>query len=184
MQKNVLCIDFSKKTGLEIKERLKGLPVKIVNAQSGEEVIKAMDSFVFAAYICVFNSKDAGELEYIEKIVNSESYFGKPDFDKTFQNSPENAFRIALMHQPDYLPEREGLEYDLALSGHSHNGQVTFFGKPIMTVYEGSRFPYGLYQLEDDKKLIVSSGLGTVGIHARFFAPPEIVVLTLKKKAP
>jgi len=33
-----------------------------------------------------------------------ESYFGKPDFQKTFQAFSRDKFRLVLMHQPDYLP--------------------------------------------------------------------------------
>jgi predicted MPP superfamily phosphohydrolase len=117
-----------------------------------------------------------------------ESYFGKPDFQKTFQAFPENLFRLVLMHQPDYLPGQSGHDYDLALSGHAHNGQVTFFGKPILTVYSGSEYTYGTYDLGNEhpgkeKRLHVTAGLGTVGIHARFFAPPEIVVIKLVRTA-
>lgn len=112
-----------------------------------------------------------------------ESYFGKPDFQKTFQSTSDDLFRLVLMHQPDYLPGLSMLDYDLALSGHAHNGQVTFFGKPILTVYSGRDYPYGAYELDNRKRLFVSAGLGTFGIHARFFAPPEIVVIRLTRKA-
>ena len=44
--------------------------------------------------------------------------------------------------------------------------------------------PYmsGLYTLQDDRqtKMIVSNGLGTSRIHARFFAPPQIVEIMLE----
>lgn len=112
-----------------------------------------------------------------------ESYFGKPDFQKTFQSTSDDLFRLVLIHQPDYLPGLSVLDYDLALSGHAHNGQVTFFGKPILTVYSGRDYPYGAYELDNRKRLFVSAGLGTFGIHARFFAPPEIVVIRLVRKA-
>lgn len=111
-----------------------------------------------------------------------ESYFGKPDFQTTFKSVPENQFRIVLMHQPDYMPSRPELIGDLILSGHSHNGQITFFGIPIVKVYDGRDYTYGLYRLDEKRQLFVSGGLGTVGIHARLFAPPEIVVLTLYRK--
>jgi hypothetical protein len=70
----------------------------------------------------------------------------------------------------------------LAFSGHSHNGQITFFGKPVITVYEGSRYPYGLYQLAETRSLIVSRGLGTVGIPARLGARPELVMVTVRRR--
>jgi len=112
-----------------------------------------------------------------------ESYFGSPDFKQTFASVPDERFRIVLMHQPDFLPSQPDLACDLVLSGHSHNGQVTLLGNPLVKVYGGSKYPYGFYQLDDRRQLYVSSGLGTVVIHARLFAPPEIVVITLSRKA-
>lgn len=120
----------------------------------------------------------------------AESYFGRPDHEKAFSaeglmasqaipGDPAKLFRLLLMHQPDYaaaLPEDSA---DLIFSGHSHNGQITFFGHPVLTVYEGSRYPYGLYTL-DNTTLIVSRGLGTVGIPARLGAPPELVLVTVR----
>lgn len=123
----------------------------------------------------------------------AESYFGRPELDKAFsleglltasQETPDDLsgfFRLLLMHQPDYAAALPAGSADLAFSGHSHNGQITFFGKPIITVYEGSRFPYGLYRLNDAHTLIVSRGLGTVGIPARLGARPELVVVTVRR---
>lgn len=110
-----------------------------------------------------------------------ESYFGDPDFAKTFAGTSDSLFRIVLMHQPDYLPAQPETAMDLILSGHSHNGQATLFGRPLVTVYQGSLYPYGLYKLDNRRQLFVSGGLGTVGIHARLFARPEINILTLKR---
>ena len=122
----------------------------------------------------------------------AESYFGSPDLEKAFSSQglmagqampadPAELFRLLLMHQPDYaaaLPENAA---DLIFSGHSHNGQITFFGQPVLTVYEGSRYPYGLYIL-GNTSLIVSRGLGTVGIPARLGAPPELVLVTVRSR--
>ncbi len=122
----------------------------------------------------------------------AESYFGAPDVDLAF--SPDGLIhsqqtdsgdmtgftRLLLMHQPDYAAGLPADSADLIFSGHSHNGQVTIFGRPILTVYEGADYPYGYYQLSGNRQLIVSRGLGTVEIAARFFAPPEIVIVTLQ----
>ncbi|MDW7659375.1 MAG: metallophosphoesterase, partial [Bacillota bacterium] len=127
----------------------------------------------------------------------AESYFGQPELDRAFSQEglvstdheppdpekPEDLsglVRLLLMHQPDYAASLPDGSADLAFSGHSHNGQITFFGKPVVTVYGGSRFPYGLYQLSAVRNLIVSRGLGTVGIPARLGARPELVVVTVR----
>lgn len=110
-----------------------------------------------------------------------ESYFGEPDPQGTFKAFPENQFRIVLMHEPDYLPSHDYLPGDLILSGHSHNGQITLFGLPLVKVFQGRDYPNGYYRLDERRQLFVSSGLGTVGIHARLFVPPQIVVFRMTR---
>ena len=63
------------------------------------------------------------------------------------------------------------------LSGHSHYGQVTLFGLPLIHVPAAKHFVKGHYDVQSDLKLIISAGLGTVHIHARFFARPDIVTV-------
>lgn len=131
-----------------------------------------------------------------------ESYFGNPDIDLAYsaeglidadertgtvgESSGDGSFippdfRILLMHQPDFAAEQYVDDANLILSGHSHNGQVTFFGKPLLTVHQGSRYPYGAYTLTERTTLIVSRGLGTVAVAARLFAAPELMIITLSR---
>lgn len=124
-----------------------------------------------------------------------ESYFVNPDPDPVRAFSPEglvlragqekptipeNPFRILLMHQPDYLAD-DPKYADLVLSGHSHNGQITFFGWAPLRVHQGRRYPYGEYTWANGSRLVVTRGLGTVAVAARLGAPPEIVVLKLRQ---
>jgi uncharacterized protein len=126
-----------------------------------------------------------------------ESYFGNPDLAATFASkniisgspaaaggtsltSSGNAWKVLLMHQPDFAAALPEPAARLILSGHSHDGQVTFLGRPIITVYQGRLYPYGFYQLSSERQMFVSRGTGTIGLPARLFAPPEIVLLTLK----
>ncbi len=66
------------------------------------------------------------------------------------------------------------------LSGHTHGGQVTFFGlwAPFIPSKYGNKFRYGEIDY-NDIKMIVTSGVGTITPPIRFFARPEIVVITL-----
>jgi predicted MPP superfamily phosphohydrolase len=133
-----------------------------------------------------------------------ESYFGKPDLEETLMQPTKSSgivsettddqadestlYRIMLMHQPDYLPLYENsdrkTDLDLIVSGHSHNGQITLFGHPLMKVYQGEEFVRGQYKpfAETDTDLIVSSGLGSVVIHARLFNIPELTIIELNSK--
>ena len=127
-----------------------------------------------------------------------ESYFGKPDAGLAYsgdglllaagQSEPvgepdagKTLFRLLMMHQPDVAADLPAGTADLLLSGHSHNGQITLLGRPIITVSQGERYPYGLYHLENGSSLVVSRGLGTVGLPARFCAPPELILITLRR---
>lgn len=123
----------------------------------------------------------------------AESYFGDPDIERTFSQDglvsetgdilalPDDMMtcRLLLMHQPDYAAHLPDDSAQLIFSGHSHRGQITFFGRPIFTVFQGSQYPYGHYHLSENRQMIVSGGLGTVGIRARLGAPPELVLVTL-----
>jgi len=83
------------------------------------------------------------------------------------------AFVILLKHQPDI---HENINFNLQLSGHTHNGQIF----PFMLLTR-LFFPknYGYYKLGENKSVYVSSGAGTWGPPVRFFAPPEITVIDL-----
>lgn len=90
----------------------------------------------------------------------------------------DDAPAILLAHEPDIfatLPRR----FDLTLSGHTHGGQVFVAGRaPFVPSLYGQRYRHGLIA-EDERRLIVSAGLGTTFVPVRFNAPPEIVLVTL-----
>jgi uncharacterized protein len=86
---------------------------------------------------------------------------------------------LLLVHEPDIftkVPPRVAL----TLAGHTHGGQIRipFVWPRFVPSRYGARYAYG-HIIEDDRHLIVSGGLGTSIIPARFGVPPEIVHLTL-----
>jgi uncharacterized protein len=92
-------------------------------------------------------------------------------------------FVILLTHNPDYFPEVDKTKIDVVLSGHTHGGQVTFFGlwAPVVRSIYGQKYRTGIIK-EDNSTLIVSNGIGTSVLPLRFFTRPQIIVLELKKK--
>jgi len=81
---------------------------------------------------------------------------------------------IMMAHEPDIfenLPDHVAL----TVSGHTHGGQVRFFGYAPITA-STKRLNYGLVQ-EDGKSLVVSCGLGCSMLPVRFGTPPEIVII-------
>lgn len=85
---------------------------------------------------------------------------------------------ILLQHDPSawqqlILPEAN---VPLTLSGHTHGGQLSFFGLRATRVKGGE--DYGLYH-EGHHQLYVTCGIGGL-IPFRFGVSPEIAVITLK----
>lgn len=94
---------------------------------------------------------------------------------------------IFLTHSPDIV-ESASLSprnIDLALAGHTHGGQVTFFYviAPETGSRYGRRFLYGRRRTSRGVPVIVSRGLGTSRIPIRFCAPTDITVVTLRTLA-
>jgi predicted MPP superfamily phosphohydrolase len=86
---------------------------------------------------------------------------------------------LAFTHNPDLFPHVPP-RVTLTLAGHTHGGQVRFpfIGAPIVPSGYGERYAHGLV-VERDRRLFVTSGLGTSILPVRFRVPPEIAVLTL-----
>jgi len=99
-------------------------------------------------------------------------------------NATANDFVVLLSHNPDFFPyAATKSKIDLMLSGHTHGGQITFFGLWAPNVHSqyGQKFRTGV-KIIDNTTLIISNGIGTSILPARFFAPPQIIVIKLKKK--
>jgi predicted MPP superfamily phosphohydrolase len=94
----------------------------------------------------------------------------------------EENFHIVMGHSPNFsLGEIEG---DLLLAGHTHGGQVKLPGiGPLLTISVVPRnWAAGLTEIEPDKYLLVSHGIGLERGHAprmRFLCRPELIFVTL-----
>ena len=99
------------------------------------------------------------------------------------QESPYPA--ILLAHWPDTVALSDGPQrwkIDLVLCGHTHGGVVRVPG--IGGVYaplQGwwPKYDYGEYQLNDQMRMIITSGLSGHGKVPRIFNLPEICVINL-----
>jgi len=115
--------------------------------------------------------------------------------DSTIYNVHKKDFCILITHRPEYVKQMNTDLVDLTLSGHTHGGQVTFFGlwAPILPTDNGlwasltfsrenQKYCYGLFQRNAILQSYITSGIGTRSPHFRFFRRPEIAVLELKRK--
>jgi uncharacterized protein len=102
----------------------------------------------------------------------------RADLAGTLAQVTDDAPVIHLAHEPDLftkMPPR----VSLTLSGHTHGGQIRFFGySPVTPSQFGNRFARG-HIIEDGRHLIVSSGLGCSMLPVRIGVPPEITVVEL-----
>jgi predicted MPP superfamily phosphohydrolase len=119
----------------------------------------------------------------------------KPELDSTVYDVHRKDFCILISHRPEYIEKINTDLVDLTLSGHTHGGQVTFFGlwAPILpsenglwaslSLSKGSQeYRYGLIHPKPTVQSYITSGIGTRFPHIRFFCRPEIAVLELKRK--
>lgn len=106
----------------------------------------------------------------------------RQDPDEAVGNATPKNFVIMVKHEPDYFTEVNKTMVDLVLSGHTHGGQVTFFGlwAPYLPGNSSQKYRTGVIK-EGNSTLIISNGIGTVGLPMRFFARPQIIVLNLKR---
>jgi predicted MPP superfamily phosphohydrolase len=101
---------------------------------------------------------------------------GRPDW--TALAAHHDRLHLLLAHNPDHFYAAAGHDVPLILSGHTHGGQIRFpNGPPII---RQSRFclDEGAYAFRSSV-LIVSRGLGSVGLPWRWGADPEAVLVEI-----
>ncbi len=87
---------------------------------------------------------------------------------------------LLVSHEPDVAESFQPGGPDLVLSGHTHGGQVTFFGLTALVPSQyGERYRTGMVW-NGKNTVVVSNGIGSIFPPLRFFARPQIVVITLK----
>lgn len=104
----------------------------------------------------------------------------------SIQNNEKNhnvpAYKILLIHEPDYIDDIDYQRYHLILAGHSHNGQVRLPGIGAMVLPEGAKKYYKEHYTLSDTELYISSGLGTSTYPYRLFNKPSINLYRLTNK--
>ena len=107
---------------------------------------------------------------------------GCQDITPTIADTTEEDFVILVSHNPDYVETKTTRAVDLVLSGHTHDGQVTFFGlwAPFVPSLYGQKYRTGMVDTPFTT-IITSNGIGTIPPPIRFFARPEIVLIHLQR---
>ncbi|MDD2181362.1 MAG: metallophosphoesterase [Bacilli bacterium] len=91
-------------------------------------------------------------------------------------------YNIMMMHEPDYINDFERNQFNLILTGHSHNGQVRlpFIGALVKPV--GAKEYYDEYYKLENTDLYISGGLGTSILDVRLFNKPSFNFYRLSNK--
>jgi predicted MPP superfamily phosphohydrolase len=101
---------------------------------------------------------------------------GAPDWDQLLAaNGPPN---LLLAHHPDFFYAAESRGVTLTLSGHTHGGQIRFRGGPPLVRQSRFSLDEGAYS-HGSSLLVVSRGLGAVGLPWRIGADPEAVLIQI-----
>ncbi|QAA22632.1 metallophosphoesterase [Sporolactobacillus terrae] len=99
---------------------------------------------------------------------------GQPDLEQVLNSRRSNAPTVLFSHNPDIKHELNGkMKIDYVISGHTHSGQINFFGFTLKEKAGVKKLPFGT--------LIISSGYGTTKIPLRLGAKPDVLLLTLQR---
>lgn len=107
---------------------------------------------------------------------------GDPDLERALKVASDSAWRLLLVHEPDFAPEAAAYDIPLQLSGHTHGGQLDLplLGRAVLPE-QGVLYPAGLSQVgHSDTQVYTNVGLGCVTAPLRFRCAPELAVITLR----
>ncbi len=91
---------------------------------------------------------------------------------------------LVLMHQPHSLRELRGVDFALAMAGHTHGGQVAlpWITAAVFKVDRGEIYIDGLHHTPLGN-LFVTRGVGVTGTPVRLNCPPTIDLIELRRNA-
>lgn len=103
--------------------------------------------------------------------------WGNPNFLKAAKKIDKSLALVILSHCPAYRSTIDEISTKLnlkptILSGHTHGGQITFFGTPLMTPFGSGEYIKGWYSNEASQ-MYVSKGIGTTLLPIRIGARAE-----------
>ncbi|MEO6957954.1 MAG: metallophosphoesterase [Antricoccus sp.] len=104
----------------------------------------------------------------------------RSDIDKAVLGVPSTMAKILLAHQPKQIRDAVHIGADLQLSGHTHGGQMWPFHL-LVKLEQGA--VHGLSRHGIRTLLYTSRGTGFWGPPFRIFAPPEITLITLRRRS-
>ena len=87
---------------------------------------------------------------------------------------------LFLIHEPELfnriILQYPNLKHKLFLAGHTHGGQITFFGLPLYLPRGSANYQLGVYSLNENT-LFVSKGMGESAPPFRLFSNPDMGII-------
>ena len=92
------------------------------------------------------------------------------------------SYKIIMMHYPDNYDLISKYNFDLVLSGHSHNGQVRLpYIGALVKMYNSKKY-YDPYYKINDTDMYISGGIGNSKVNLRLFNTPSFNLYRLVDK--
>lgn len=95
---------------------------------------------------------------------------------ETNQNIPE--FKILALHDPEDFDDFKDYEFDMAIAGHTHGGQINII--KLKDILIQGKYKNN-FQKVGKTNLYINTGIGTSVIPARMFNQPTIYLYRLNK---
>lgn len=92
------------------------------------------------------------------------------------------SYKIIMMHYPDNYDLISKYNFDLVLSGHSHNGQVRLPYIGALVKMNNSKKYYDPYYRINDTDMYISGGIGNSKVNLRLFNTPSFNLYRLVDK--
>lgn len=113
-----------------------------------------------------------------------DSMLGNPYIEKSSENAD---IKILLSHEPDAVDNYVEYGYNLALSGHSHGGQIDIPFVPdvnriaLSKTAMNDKYTAGMYTIDEStgQNIYVNTGIGTTHVSARFGVVPEVTLFDI-----
>jgi hypothetical protein len=133
------------------------------------------DGFYLAGTADLWRARDRWETR--AEVVN-------PCISTAIGDSESDDFVLLVSHNPDISIKQDTTGVDLILSGHTHGGQITFFGLFAPGLWfisdYGHKFKTGWASGNNDTPVYVGNGAGEY--IPRIFARPQVILLTLESE--
>jgi uncharacterized protein len=115
--------------------------------------------------------------------VDDPHYYACDDLGAAMADIPQGAFVILLAHSPELYREAQRCGVNLYLCGHSHGGQLCLplIGPVLLNADCPRTLCAGAWTYKGMSGY-TSAGAGSSMVPVRFFCPPEITVIELKKQ--